>query len=156
MAFTSNSILWLYATWAAESIVRGNTRKHTKLCFQLEHHGCVIQLPLSAPTQLSPLVLFPHCISVLCFLVNTHTRARADQPTDYTNGVNLCNWSVGNKLHSLLNKGPSVIPHAVQTDHWHPDELSLHLSVVLIVWLRADWIWKVHATIQLGTRFCLQ
>jgi len=45
---------------------------------------------------------------------HTHTHTHADQSTDYTNGVNLCNWSVGNKLHSLLNKDPSVIPHAVK------------------------------------------
>jgi hypothetical protein len=73
MAFTSNYILWPYATWPAESIVKRNIRKHTKLCFQLEHHGCVLQLPLSALTQPSALVLFPHCISVLCFLIRTHT-----------------------------------------------------------------------------------
>lgn len=148
LVFTSRFILW---PWSADDILKWNTRMRSELCFQLEHHGwswsCVVLLPVSALTQTSAFVLFPHWTTMLCSLVHTHTHG--NQSADYTSGLNLCNWSVGNKLHSFLNKGPWGIPHAVRTDPWHPDILSLHLSAVLTALLRADWIRKIHASIQL-------
>jgi len=84
---------------------------------------------------------------------HAHTRWSVDWLHKRCEFVQLIGWQ---QATLIAEQRPFGYSSCCQTDFWHADELSLHLSAVLVVWLRAYWIRKVHATIQLGMCFCVQ